>query len=52
MKKFKNIRTGIVEIVKNEKLIEQYEKHIEAYEEIKEKKANNKPVVKEEPKAE
>ena len=51
MKKFKNIRTGIVETVTNKKLIEQYEKHTEVYEEVKEKKVN-KPVIKEEPKAE
>lgn len=50
MKKFRNIKTGIVEVVTNEKLIEQYEKHKEAYEEVK--KGNNKPVAKEEPKAE
>ena len=37
MKKFKNKKTGIVEVVTNEKLIEQYEKHTEAYEEVKEK---------------
>lgn len=37
MKKFRNKRTGIVEIVTNEKLIEQYEKHNEVYEEVKEK---------------
>lgn len=43
MKKFKNIKTGIVEVVTNEKLIEQYEKHTEAYEEVKGKKVNNEP---------
>ena len=35
MKKFKNIKTGIVEIVTNSKLIAQYEKHTEAYVEVK-----------------
>ena len=38
MKKFKNIKTGIVEVVTNEKLIEQYEKHKEAYEPVVDKK--------------
>ena len=46
MKKFRNIKTGIVEVIVNEKLIEQYEKHAEAYEPIVEKK------IKKEPKAE
>lgn len=35
MRKFKNKKTGIVEVVTNPKLIEQYEKHTEAYEEVK-----------------
>ena len=38
MKQFKNKKTGIVEVVTNETLIEQYEKHNEVYEEVKEKK--------------
>ena len=43
MKKFRNINTGLIEIVTNEELIKQYEKHNEVYEEIKEnKKVNNK----------
>lgn len=42
MKKFRNIKTGIVEVVTNEKLIAQYEKHKEAYEEVKGKKAEPK----------
>lgn len=42
MKKFRNLKTGIVEIVTNEKLIKQYEKHTEAYEEVKEVKATTK----------
>ena len=41
MKKFRNINTGLIEIVTNEELIKQYEKHNEVYEEIKESK---KPV--------
>lgn len=42
MKKFKNKNTGLLEIVTNEELIKQYEKYTDAYEEIKDKKANNK----------
>ncbi len=42
MKKFKDVRTGVVEIVTNKELIEQYENHSDIYEEIKDKKANNK----------
>ena len=42
MKKFRNIKTGCVEIVTNEKLIEQYEKHTEVYEEVKGKKVEPK----------
>ncbi len=42
MKKFRNIKTGIVEVVTNEKLIKQYEKHKEVYEEVKGKKAEPK----------
>lgn len=38
MKKFRNKKTGIVEVVTNKKLIEQYEKHTEVYEEVKETK--------------
>lgn len=37
MKKFRNKKTGLIEIVTNEMLIEQYEKHTDAYEEVKEK---------------
>lgn len=40
MKKFRNKLTGIIEEVTNEKLIEQYEKHSERYEEVKDKKAS------------
>jgi hypothetical protein len=42
MKKFRDVRTGVVETVTNEKLIKQYEKHSEIYEEIKDKKADTK----------
>lgn len=42
MKKFINKKTGIVELVTNEKLLEQYEKHADVYEEVKEKKAPKK----------
>ena len=42
MKKFKDVRTGVVETVTNKELIEQYEKHSEVYEEIKDKKADKK----------
>jgi hypothetical protein len=34
MKKFKNKNTGLVEVVTNEKLIEQYEKYNEVYESV------------------
>lgn len=36
--KFKNIKTGIVEVVTNKKLIEQYKKYTDTYVEVKEKK--------------
>lgn len=42
MKKFKNKKTGLIETVTNKKLIEQYEKYTEVYEEVKEKKAPKK----------
>jgi hypothetical protein len=32
MKKFKDVRTGVVEIVTNKELIKQYENHSEVYE--------------------
>lgn len=35
MKKFRNKVTGLVEVVTNEKLVKQYEKHPERYEEVK-----------------
>ena len=45
MKKFKNIKTGIVEVVTNEKLIEQYEKYNDVYELVG--ATNNEPTLKE-----
>ena len=42
MKKFKNKLTGIIEEVTNKTLIEQYEKHTERYEELKETKGSKK----------
>ena len=38
MKKFKNIKTGIVEVVTNKELIKQYEKYTDTYVEVKDKK--------------
>lgn len=35
-KKFKNLRTGLIEEVFNEKVVKQCEKHPEAWEEVKE----------------
>lgn len=40
MKKFKNIATGLVEIVINEKIIEQYEKYNDKYVEVKDSKTS------------
>ena len=37
MRKFKNKKTGIIENVTNEKLIEQYTKRPEIWQEVKEK---------------
>ena len=37
MRKFKNLKTGVVEMVTNEKLVEQYTKRPETWEELKEK---------------
>lgn len=47
MKQFKNKITGCIETVTNPKVLEQYEKHNEVYEEIKEKKNTSKSVPKE-----
>lgn len=45
MKKFLNKNTGLVEVVTNEKLIEQYEKYNEVYELVGAK--DNEPTLKE-----
>ena len=37
MKKFRNLKTGLVEVVYNEEVIRQCERHTEAWEEVKEK---------------
>lgn len=42
MRKFKNKKTGVVEMVTNEKLVEQYTKRPEIWEEVKEKGAKGK----------
>ena len=42
MKKFLNKSTGLVEIVTNKEIIEQYEKYPEIYEEIKKTKKTDK----------
>lgn len=46
MKQFKHKKTGLIETVTNEKLIEQYEKHIEVYEPVKDTKKVEKPAPK------
>lgn len=46
MKTFKNKKTGVLEHVKNEKLIAQYEKYTDIYELVDgNKKADNKPTL-------
>jgi len=47
MKTFKNLKTGVLEHVTNEKLIPQYEKYTDVYELVGEKKADNEPTLKE-----
>lgn len=42
MKIFKNLKTGVLEDVTNEKLIAQYEKYTDVYELIKDKKNTKK----------
>ena len=42
MKKFRNVNTGLIEIVTNEVLIKQYEKHSDVYEEVKDNKKADK----------
>lgn len=44
MKTFKNLKSGVLEHVTNEKLIPQYEKYTDVYELVK---ANNEPTLKE-----
>lgn len=39
MRKFKNIKTGVIENVTNEKLVEQYTKRSNIWQEVKEKGA-------------
>lgn len=46
MKKFKNLITGCVETITNPKLIEQYEKHSDRYEEVKEASKETTPKTK------
>ena len=51
MKKFKNLNTGLVEIVTNESVVKQYEKNTDRYVEIKAKadKKADKPAKEEKP---
>lgn len=42
MKTFKNLKTGVLEHVANEKLVEQYEKYTNVYELVDEKKKDDK----------
>lgn len=42
MKTFKNTKTGVLEHVTNEKLLEQYEKYTDVYEVVDETKKTNK----------
>lgn len=44
MKTFKNLKTGVLEHVTNEKLISQYEKYTDVYELVK---ANDEPTLNE-----
>lgn len=37
MRKFKNVKTGVIENVTNDKLVEQYTKRPELWQEVKEK---------------
>lgn len=39
MRKFKNVKTGVIENVTNEKLVEQYTKRPDLWKEVKEKGA-------------
>ena len=50
MRKFKNIKTGVIENVTNEKLIKQYTKRPDLWKEVKEKGAKgNTPETPENP---
>lgn len=42
MKTFKNLKTGVLEHVMNEKLIAQYEKYTDVYELVENKKSTKK----------
>lgn len=46
MKTFKNLKSGVLEHVTNEKLLEQYEKYTDVYEVVDEK-ADKEPTLKE-----
>jgi len=45
MKTFKNLKTGVLEHVTNEKLIPQYEKYTDVYELVGDKKADKEPTL-------
>lgn len=47
MKTFKNLKTGVLEHVTNEKLISQYEKYTDVYELVEYKKADKEPTLNE-----
>lgn len=47
MKTFKNLKTGVLEHVTNEKLIPQYEKYTDLYELVEENKADKEPTLNE-----
>ena len=45
MKTFKNLKTGVLEHVTNEKLISQYEKYTDIYELVEDTKADKEPTL-------
>jgi hypothetical protein len=47
MKTFKNLKTGVLEHVTNEKLISQYEKYTDVYELVEDKKADKESTLNE-----
>lgn len=47
MKTFKNLKTGVLEHVTNEKLISQYEKYTDVYELVEDTKADKEPTLNE-----